>query len=47
MLFDQIFSNMAFIAALLGLCGIAAVVARIAKSRLGYSWSYSPSRRRS
>ena len=47
MLFAQIFSNIALVTALLGLCGIAAMVARIAKSRLGYSWSYSPSRRRS
>ncbi len=47
MLFTQIFSNMTLVAALLGLCGMAVIVARIAKSRLGYSWSYSPSRRRS
>ena len=47
MLFTQIFSNMTLVAALLGLCGMAAIVARIAKSRLGYSWSYSPYRRRS
>ncbi len=46
MLFAQIFSNMALVTALLGLSGIAIVV-RIAKSRLGYSWSYSPYRRRS
>ena len=46
MVFAQIFSNMALVAALLGLCSIIAMVARIAKSRLGYSWSYSSSRRR-
>lgn len=46
MLFTQTFSNMTLVAALLGLCGMAVIVARIAKSRLGYSWSYSPSRRR-
>jgi len=47
MLFDQTLFNMALVAALLGLCGIAATVVGMAKSRLGYSWSYSPSRRRS
>ena len=46
MLFDQSFF-ITLVAALLGLCGIAATVVGMAKSRLGYSWSYSPSRRRS
>ena len=47
MLLTQIFSDMTLVATLLGLCSLAVIVARIAKSRLGYSWSYSPSRRRS
>ncbi len=47
MLFDQTSFNVALVAALLGLCGISATVVGMAKSRLGYSWSYSPSRRRS
>ncbi len=47
MLFDQTLLSMALVASLLGLCGIAALIIRIANSRLGYSWSYSPSRRRS
>jgi len=38
MLFDQTFLYITL---------IAAIVVGIAKSRLGYSWSYSPSRRRS
>jgi len=47
MLFDQTLFSVSLVAALLGLCGIAATIVGIAKSRLGYSWSYSPSRRRS
>ena len=47
MLFDHTLFNIALVAALLGLCGIAVTVVGIAKSRLGYSWSYSSSRRRS
>jgi len=46
MLFDQSFF-ITLVAALLGLCGIAATVVGIAKSRLRYSWSYTSSRRRS
>ena len=47
MLFDQTLFSISLVAALLGLCGIAATIVGIAKSRLGYSWSYSPPRRRS
>ena len=47
MLFDQTLFSMALVAAILGLCGISATIVGVAKSRLGYSWSYSPSRRRS
>lgn len=46
MLFEQTLF-VALVAALLGLCGIVATVVWVAKSRLGYSWSYSSSRRRS
>ena len=44
MLFDQFLFSMAPVAVLLGLSGVARVVAGIAKLGLGYSWSYRPSR---
>lgn len=47
MLLGQALFNMTLVVALLGLCGITLTVVGIAKSRLGYSWSYASSRRRS
>lgn len=47
MLFDHTLFGIASVAVLLGLSVTVAAMFRIAKSRLGYSWSYSSSRRRS
>ena len=47
MLCDHTLFHLALVVALLGLCGIATTAVGIAISRMGYSWSYSSSRRRS